>query len=140
MGLPFTGGGENKTIYEPIPTPQIEIIQSIYPEHNELDVKETPVVKPVNVSSQSGAILRPELHRVCACESGNRQFEADGSVRVSHTYDYGLCQINAYYHEEEATRLGMDIYTTEGNINYANHLFENEGYAPWQASRYCWDK
>lgn len=84
---------------------------------------------------------------ICTCESGRGighpvQFNADGSVRRGQVnpHDIGMCQINSDYHEAAATKLGMDIYTTAGNIKYANYLYEHEGTTPWSWSKSCWGK
>jgi hypothetical protein len=83
--------------------------------------------------------LREELKPVCGCESGHRQYREDGTLLVSDTNDSGYCQINGI-HKPEAASLGMNIETLEGNIKFANFLFDREGYTPWEASRSCWDK
>lgn len=54
--------------------------------------------------------------------------------------DVGMCQINAYYHLEEASALGYDIMTPEGNWGYAEHLFATQGRQPWSWSRGCWGR
>jgi hypothetical protein len=47
-------------------------------------------------------------------------------------------QINERYQGPTAKLLGFDIYTVEGNIAYAKHLYEEQGSKPWQASAGCW--
>lgn len=93
-------------------------------------------------------LLRPALLPVCSCESsyeGNstsipRQFDRDGSVRYgrANPSDVGMCQINSQYHEKDAVRMGMDIRTEEGNVAFANHLYDTQGLAPWSWSKSCW--
>jgi len=85
---------------------------------------------------------------VCGCESnGNpysepQQFHANGTVirGVINNQDIGMCQINLKYHGESAVRLGLDLFTREGNIKYANMLFASQGYQPWSWSKHCWSK
>lgn len=94
--------------------------------------------------------LDPALHPVCSCESSYegtrygqpRQFNPDGSVRRGriNSHDIGMCQINEDWNGDAAKKLGMDIYTTEGNIKYANYLYEHQGLKPWGWSKSCWDK
>ena len=90
--------------------------------------------------------LRQELIPVCACESTGkvtgtpRQFNKDGTVVTGkiNKLDKGMCQINLHYHESTAKKMGLDLLTEQGNIQYANHLFQTQGYAPWKASSACW--
>lgn len=92
--------------------------------------------------------LRSELKPICACESvGNRHaepqhFHPDGRVirGVINSDDVGMCQINLYYHEETAGKMGLDLFTEEGNITYANWLYETQGSRPWNWSAGCWNK
>jgi hypothetical protein len=82
----------------------------------------------------------PILVDIARCESNFKQFDADGNVirgRVDEN-DIGLMQINEHYQGETAKRLGFDIYTVEGNIGYARHLYERQGSQPWSASSKCW--
>lgn len=90
--------------------------------------------------------LKPALVKVCTCESSQgtgkpQQFNIKtGKVLhgVQNNLDIGMCQINAYYHEADAKKLGMDIYTKDGNIAFANHLYATQGLAPWVWSKSCW--
>lgn len=91
-------------------------------------------------------VLPAELKRVCSCEStGNPnnepiQFNEDGSVlrgRINPD-DVGMCQINLYHHGERALELGIDLFTEEGNKEYATMLYEEQGTEPWNWSKGCW--
>lgn len=111
---------------------KIEIVQAI----------EEEIVKEVTVEKVE---LLPGLKPICACEStGNRdgeprQFKSDGSVLrgVVNSDDIGQCQINLKYHGEAAEKLGIDLFTNEGNIQYANLLYIKEGARPWSWSKNC---
>lgn len=83
----------------------------------------------------------PILKKIASCESQNRQFDATGAVlrgRVNNQ-DVGFMQINEKYHLGTATKLGLNIYTLEGNINYAKYLYRTQGVKPWIHSSSCWD-
>jgi len=84
----------------------------------------------------------PELLAVARCESGLRQFNKDGTVLrgVVNPQDVGILQINERYHLEESRRLGIDIYTLEGNIEYGFILYSTQGLRPWFWSEPCWGK
>lgn len=88
----------------------------------------------------------PMLQRICNAEvTGNpnvksHQFNRDGSVvrgKIDKS-DIGYCQINERYNNDEARRLGYDIYTEEGNKAFAVYLFLNRGVQPWKASYEMW--
>ena len=82
----------------------------------------------------------PVMAEVAKCESEFRQFGKNGDIirgKVNSS-DVGVMQINEYYHGDTADRLGINLYTLEGNIDYATYLFEKEGTNPWLASSKCW--
>lgn len=84
----------------------------------------------------------PILVEVARCESELHQFGKDGRVvrgRIDSD-DIGIMQINQRYHGETAKKLGVDIYTVEGNLAYANYLYEKYGTKPWSASQPCWGR
>jgi len=84
----------------------------------------------------------PIMVEIAKCESQFIQFDKDGSIHrgvINHA-DVGIFQINEYYHLKESKNKKMDIYTVEGNLEYARHLYENEGTEPWSASAPCWGK
>ncbi len=84
----------------------------------------------------------PELVAVAWCESRFRQIDANGDIHrgLVNSDDIGVMQINLMYHAGEALKLGMDLYTIEGNMAYAKHLFDTQGLQPWSASKPCWQK
>lgn len=82
----------------------------------------------------------PILAEIARCESSFRQFDAEGNVlrgKVNRG-DLGVMQINKYYHEEDAQKLGYDIYTLQGNLDYAKLLYKKYGDSPWVSSSKCW--
>lgn len=84
----------------------------------------------------------PIMIKVAWCESRNRQFEKNGEVfrGIVNNNDVGIMQINTYYHEETAKKMGLDLMTLEGNIAYGKYLYEKEGTTPWNSSSACWAK
>ncbi len=84
----------------------------------------------------------PMLVKICQAESGSRQFEKNGDVlrgRVDKS-DIGFCQISERYNNDEARRLGYDIYTEKGNKDFAVYLYLKKGTQPWDASKSAWSK
>lgn len=83
----------------------------------------------------------PILKKIASCESQYRQFDATGAVlrgRVN-PQDVGFMQINEKYHLSTALKLGLNIYTLEGNLDYAKYLYKTQGVKPWVHSSSCWD-
>jgi hypothetical protein len=82
----------------------------------------------------------PILGTIAWCESKFTHFDEEGNVMRGevNVSDIGVMQINEYYHGDTAERLGIDIYTLDGNISYAKYLFEKEGTTPWLSSSRCW--
>lgn len=81
----------------------------------------------------------PAMVEVARCESGFRQFRADGSVLMGGAGGgmIGVFQINRI-HLPQARALGMDVMTLQGNVAYARYLYESSGSTPWLSSAYCW--
>lgn len=84
----------------------------------------------------------PLMAEVSKCESRFRQFENDGSVfrgRINDQ-DVGAMQINEYYHKARAEKLGYNLHTLKGNMQYARLLYTEQGAQPWVSSSPCWKK
>ena len=86
---------------------------------------------------------------IADCESGNgtldsaRQFYANGDVVLHYnkngTFDIGYYQINSWW-LPTARGMGINVYTTEGNIEFALWLMnKHPNYKDWSASKSCWD-
>lgn len=80
--------------------------------------------------------------KIAFCESTYRQFDNDGKpLRGVHNKDdVGVFQINEKFHLAKSQELGYDIYSTEGNIDYAVWVLKHQGSKAWVWSRPCWDK
>lgn len=83
----------------------------------------------------------PQLVKVAQCESRYRQLNKSGAVLrgEKNRYDVGVMQINELYHAEDATEMGLDIYTLDGNVAFARQLYEKFGDKPWKSSSKCWN-
>ena len=81
------------------------------------------------------------MAHIAECEGGT-QFHPDGTVvrGIVNPHDIGIYQINERYHKAKAESLGYNIYTLEGNTEYAFYLHMTQGDAPWAASKPCWAK
>ena len=82
----------------------------------------------------------PILVDIARCESSFHQFDSNGNIirgRVNSA-DIGVMQINEMYHADTAKKLGINLYTVEGNVLYAKHLYAEKGSQPWISSSKCW--
>jgi len=80
------------------------------------------------------------MQKIAYCESRNRQFGKDGSVfrGVVNNKDVGIFQVNERYHLADSKKMGINIHSVDGNMEYARHLYETQGTQPWSSSRPCW--
>jgi hypothetical protein len=78
------------------------------------------------------------LLKVAYCESGNLQTKNGKVVSGPDGHDKGRFQIRDIVHQKDAEKLGMNIYTWEGNTAYALYLYKHHGLTPWNSSRHCW--
>jgi len=84
----------------------------------------------------------PIMIDVARCESQFRQYNSNGTVLrgIANSQDVGVMQINEKYHATTALKLGLDIYSLEGNLDYGRYLYETQGTRPWVYSSPCWSK
>jgi|SRR6185503_14034347 len=84
----------------------------------------------------------PILAEVASCESHFTQFDKNGNVvKNANSSAVGVFQIMSSVHATFADqKLGLDIYSLQGNAAYARYLFDHQGLKPWEASKSCWSK
>ena len=84
----------------------------------------------------------PIMAEIAWCESKFKHFGKNGDIirGMVNSSDVGVMQINEYYHSNTADVLGYNIYSLNGNLLYADYLFNREGTAPWLSSSKCWGK
>jgi hypothetical protein len=82
----------------------------------------------------------PILVKVAECESHFRQVDENGDVLrgVKNSFDVGVMQINEKYHLERSEKMGINIHSLDGNLEYARALYNDSGTAPWSSSKPCW--
>jgi hypothetical protein len=87
---------------------------------------------PVSISDRIAKDFSPRMVKIVNCESGLKQFEADGTVVLSPTLDVGLFQINLKAHLKTSQRMGLDVINSlEDNYTYAKYLYAQSGEKPW---------
>lgn len=84
----------------------------------------------------------PILANIAWCESRLRHVGSNGEILrgVVNSDDIGVMQINTRFHGKRAESLGIDLYSLNGNLEYAQYLYDKEGTKPWSASQACWGK
>lgn len=82
----------------------------------------------------------PIMIEIARCESKFRQFNADGTpLRGGWKGQMvGVFQFFESVHGSGATKLGFDITTLEGNLDYAKHVYTQQGTTPWNSAKACW--
>jgi len=82
----------------------------------------------------------PVMIAVAECESTFRQWDTVTGEPLKNPVSSatGAMQLMASYHREPAIYLGWDIDTLEGNLAYAEYLYDTEGVTPWLQSSGCW--
>jgi len=107
----------------------------------------TEIIVPLSITTTEEYVREyfkdtPILAEIAKCESTFRQYGKDGKALrgIVNDDDVGVMQINTYYHEEDAEKLGLNIYTLEGNLQFAKVLYGKYGDKPWVHSSPCWSK
>jgi hypothetical protein len=94
-----------------------------------------PTSNPQDVETQVKNYFQdaPVMVQIAKCESGFRQFDKSlMPLRGGQSKTMiGVFQINEAVHAETAKKMGMDIYSLEGNLAYARHLYNRSGTGPW---------
>ena len=127
-------------IAEDVKTEEVQNTENLKREEQEREVqKQLNTTKEIVQDYFSDV---PIMVDVAYCESRYTQFNEDGSVHrgVINPADVGVMQINEKYHLETSLKLGIDIHTFEGNMDYARYLYETQGTGPWEYSSHCWNK
>lgn len=97
----------------------------------------TTIPTPAEVEAAVRAAFAdvPAMIPIAKCESGFRQFTAAGEVLRGGTGGgyIGVFQIGEAIHATAAANAGMDIYTLQGNLDYARVLYEQSGTRPWKS-------
>lgn len=113
-------------------------------------MKERTIPELITERTEEFGVSEDLALAIAFCESTYRQYDKNKSAEesaenrvlrgIQNKADVGLFQINEKYHLEKSLELGYDIYTTEGNIDYALWLLKNEGSKHWKWSQECWSK
>lgn len=91
-----------------------------------------------NAAADAG-VSSTTARAIAWCESNYKQWHTDGTiVRGPDGYDVGIFQIRETDHAAAAKAEGMDIYGIDGNLRFGMQLLKEDGTAPWNSSKFCW--
>ncbi len=71
------------------------------------------------------------MERIFYCESRNRQWNENGNILTSKTNDIGYAQISVDTWKKKADELGLNLYSTEGNLRMGKYILDHHGYEAW---------
>lgn len=117
-------------------------IEEVVVSEKSKDVSEAALISNTEAQVKAYFTDTPILAEIAFCESRYRQFGANGEVLrgVENAQDVGVMQINEKYHLDTAQKLGLNLYTLEGNMAYGRYLYDTQGTKPWNYSSACWGK
>lgn len=83
----------------------------------------------------------PVMVAIARCESKFRQYTDAGTAFRGGLNNnmVGVFQIYKRIHNTQATSLGYDLTTLDGNLGYAQYLYTRQGTTPWTSSKSCWE-
>ncbi len=109
-----------------------------------------PVVQTVEeyVRDYFNITHTPILAEIAKCESQFRQFDKNGDILKNGmgSSAIGIMQIMSSVHDDTAENLDIDIRSIEGNLAYAQYLYDKhermygDGTLPWKSSKACWGR
>ena len=100
-------------------------------------MSERTAARTVSTTSLPADVVLPIIAQ---CESATGHYDRNGQVIENASGDIGKYQINLPTHAERAEKLGIDLYSEEGNEEYARLLYKENGTRDWNASADCWAK
>lgn len=125
---------------EPIPEP-LPLPRRLPPGVKCLD--DCPLIDPDVVKKHIKDYFKdtPVMIAIAECESTFRQYDPETGEPLPNgqgSSAIGVFQIMASYHADPASEMGWDIRDFNGNVRYAEYLYETQGTKPWEASQKCW--
>lgn len=97
-----------------------------------------PTGKPLEVATLIASKTGHSVDLISRIMFSESQYKSDAKHNNNnHTYDSGLMQINSS-HIAEAEKMGIDIFTDNGNADMAIYLLNRDGLAPWNSSKSKW--
>lgn len=123
-------------IYKSIVVAKVSNIKKVKSNKITVPIPTDKVVRIAERISSETNIPKEKIIKIIWAES-NYNSNAK-HINKNHTYDSGLLQINSS-HISEAKKMGIDIFTDEGNVRFAIYLIKTCGLSPWDSSKHVWD-
>lgn len=135
----FVTLSNTSVVQEPVrPQPEVKVEVAIE-EPVKIDITNATSTADVKRITKEYFKDTPILAEIARCESTYRHFVGDTVLRGKvNGADVGVMQINEKYHLARSQKLGIDIHTLKGNLEYGALLYKEQGSQPWSASRPCW--
>lgn len=114
----------------------------LLPEPKE-EVLDTPTILTyITDFSEQYSVDEYLVRKIIQCESGfvKDAVHINKIDGIEWSRDYGLGQINDYYHKDTMELLGLDIHNPKDNLEFTFILLKNHGTQPYQASKNCWQQ
>ncbi|MBX4197721.1 hypothetical protein KW782_00095 [Candidatus Parcubacteria bacterium] len=138
----LTPGIQNSSIVETASNMMLTADQSVFDEASLATAKSEKKAPSVEKYVRAYFAKTPILAEIAYCESRFTHYTYTGTVvrgKIVHE-DVGVMQINEDYHLKTAEKLGYNIHSLQGNLAYAQYLYERQGVQPWSASAPCWNR
>jgi len=106
-------------------------------------IPELVIEKLITKYSNEYSVDEVLVRKIIKCESSmyggaiNHNKDSQGNIWST---DFGLLQVNDYFHEATMKRLGLDIRNQDDSLRYGFILLSTQGTKPWSASKFCWNK
>ena|SRR3990167_95710 len=110
------------------------VLANLQKQVNELQIKQ------VQAQEITFADLPQFLQEISFCESGARQYYANGKLVIGPYGEIGFFQIMPKVWGKKAKELKLDLKDPNDNMTFALWLHSEYGTKPWLASKKCWSK
>jgi hypothetical protein len=140
IAVGYFGFIPKETVIEIEEVKEEEIIKTLDSEIDRLSIKygvASSTVRAISVceSSMYGSALNKNYRTITSVVDG-----VATTTQVHWSTDYGIMQVNDYYHKDTMIKLGWNIYDEYDSLEYGIMLLSRDGTRHWKASQYCWSK
>lgn len=115
---------------------------NVQPQDLHRSVQPLAYMGAIRIAAEQNGLDPETATAIAYCESELQQYRPGGEVfrGIPNPDDVGIFQINTYFHLAQANKMGYNLESFQGNLDFAMYLMVGEGTAPWKASKPCWSK